>query len=296
MSSLGDIYRFVLITLSIVLVAMLGGVFWRRATGRALAPRPSYVAQPHPRTAAARFSDSFAGTSTIEETGTMTASLSPDWWLSSGGLMYIKNGSAQTVQGDLAADSKWRQKYAANNPTDTDNGRHPQNIFRLVTRSQFGQLNQEAYFRIESDELSASPQRNASNGLLFFNRYQDEDNLYYTGLRVDGTAVIKKKIHGTYYTMAEKAVYPGQYNHATSPNLLPKHTWIGLRSTVSTAVDGSVAVTLWSQQGGGAWQQLLEAHDDGRGFGGAPITAAGHGGVRTDFMDVSFRDYSISEL
>ncbi|MDB5178495.1 MAG: hypothetical protein JWN01_438 [Patescibacteria group bacterium] len=249
------------------------------------------------------FSDTFRTSGTLAETGGMGESASPNWWLNSGGLVSFLNGYGQTIQGALPANSRWRQQYDKNNPADTDGGLHPQNIFRLVTRSRFRQLRQEVFFRVDADELSPSSQRAASNGVLLFNRYQDGNNLYYTGLRVDGHAVIKKKqsltkgAGGTYFTMAEKPVFEGEYNRATKPNLLPKQTWIGLRSVVTTLANGTVDVQLWSDLGKtGNWQPLLEATDDGRGFGGAPITADGYGGVRTDFMDVSLRQYSISEL
>ena len=38
--------------------------------------------------------------------------------------------------------------------------------------------------------------------MLLFNRYQDGQTLYYGGVRVDGAAVIKKKLAGVYTTLA----------------------------------------------------------------------------------------------
>ena len=57
--------------------------------------------------------------------------------------------------------------------------------------------------------------------------------------------------------------------------------------------DGSVEVQLLVDQGGG-WNVVLDAVDTGAS-GGAPITADGYGGIRTDFMDVDFESYSITK-
>ena len=125
------------------------------------------------------------------------------------GQMIFENGIGKTIQGDFPEGSKWQKKYEKSNPKDTDNGTHPQNIFRLVTKAKWQNFDQEAYFRINRLNLSSSDNRNESNGILLFNRYEDGDNLYYTGLRVDGTAVIKKKYAGKYYTLSEKVFFPG---------------------------------------------------------------------------------------
>ncbi len=243
------------------------------------------------------FTYSFYVPGTLEEVGSMDQSSSPYWWLNSGAYLYLVDGVGKTAQGNLNMLNKWRLVYAASNPVDTDNGYHPQNIFRLVTRSQWQNFKQEAYFRIKADNLSASPNRNASNGVLLFNRYVDGNNLYYTGIRVDGYAIIKKKKNGAYYTIAYKKVFPGIYNHDISPNLLPKNTWIGFQSFVQTNADGSVTIRLAMDNGKtGVWTPLVEAHDDNKSFGGSAITSTGYGGIRTDFMDVEFDDYKVAHL
>lgn len=191
--------------------------------------------------------------------------------------------------------SKWRLAYARSNPIDTDNGYHPQNIFRLVLRSKWQNYTQQAYFRVDRHNASASPNRAASNGLLLFNRYQDGDNLYYAGVRVDGNAVIKKKKGGTYYTLASKKILPGTYDLTSTPTLIPKDMWIGLRSVVTNGVDGSVFLKLYTDIGKtGQWTLTAEAIDDGKSYGGAAIVSEGYGGIRTDFMDVSFNDYRMT--
>lgn len=200
------------------------------------------------------------------------------------------------MQGSLPAGSKWQRTYAASNPLDTDNGFHPQNILRLVTRSKWQDFRQEAYFRITRDQLSRSPNREGHNGLLLFNRYQDGQNLYYTGVRVDGNAVIKKKINGRYYTMAFRKIYPGTYNRSSNPNLLPKDTWIGLRSEVVNNSNGTATIKLYVDNGRtGKWTLAAEAVDNGKSYSEV-IRAPGYGGIRTDFMDIEFDDYRMTNI
>lgn len=235
----------------------------------------------------------------LHETKWVDRSSSPYFWLTSGGKMILSSGTGKTIQGDLPALDKWRLEYALANPTDTDNGYHPQNIFRLVTRSMWKNFSQEIYFKINRNNLSPSPNRNASNGVLFFNRYIDYNNIYYTGLRVDGAAVIKKKIGGTYYTMAYKNLFPTSppYNRNTNPNLLPKDTWIGMRSEIRDIPGNQVRIKLFVDIGKtGVWVPALEVVDNGRNFGGTVIGNEGYAGVRSDFMDIDFDDYQLIEL
>jgi hypothetical protein len=156
-------------------------------------------------------------------------------------------------------------------------------------------VEQKGYFKIAKDNLSESTNREGHNGLLFFNRYQNGQNLYYTGLRVDGNAVIKKKLNSTYYTLVLNKVFAGEYNRTTNPNLLPHNTWIGLKSVVTNNSNGSVSIKLYMDNGNtGTWTLVAEAVDSGQN--GAPITAAAAAGVRTDFMDVELTRYSLKAL
>lgn len=229
----------------------------------------------------------------LKEAFPIGESTSPYWWVNSGAYMNASAGRGHTALGSLSVADPWRLLYAANNPTDTDNGYRPQNIFRLVTRSEWQNARQEAYFVINKDNLSASSNRNESNGLLLFNRYQDGDNLYYTGVRVDGSAVIKKKQNGVYTTLAYmKGIYPGTYNRSSNPSLLPKNKWIGLRSEVVNLPGGSVSIKLFLDKGwSGNWQLVAEATDRN-----SPIVNSGYGGIRTDFMDVTFENFRFRNL
>ena len=243
------------------------------------------------------FADSFSVAQKIEETGSQSESVSKNWWVNSGAWLQSGNNLGSTVLGDLPTTDRWYKEYAATNTVDTDSGLHPQNIFRLVQRGQWANLTQQAYFKIQKINLSQSPNRNASNGLFLFNRYQTGDNLYYTGLRVDGAAVIKKKINGTYYTMAYKPFLSGSaYDRDKNPNLLPTGTWIGLKSVITTEVNNAVSIKFYVDVNRtGNWVLAVESTDDAKQFGGASITNPGFAGIRTDFLDVLFNDYRIEE-
>jgi len=234
----------------------------------------------------------------LQEAGSLKESKSPDWWLDSGGIMNIGQQEFSTNIGALSEDNKWRKLYNKNNPKDTDEGFFPQNIFRLVTKNQWQNLTQQVYFNIDKTNLSQSENRFEANGVLLFNRYQDGSNLYYTGVRVDGDAVIKKKIDGKYYTLKETPFLTinKKYDRVDNPNLIPINTWIGIRSEITNIGNNTAYIKLyvdWEQKGN--WQLLLEAKDRGNAYGQAPFLQAGHAGIRTDFMDVKFKNYSIKE-
>jgi hypothetical protein len=240
----------------------------------------------------------FSVDGTLEESGSMAESSSPYWWLNSGGKMSLQDGVGTTVQGSLPVNDFWRKLYSATNSLDTGNGYVPQNIFRLVTRSSWRNARQQVYFRATHLNMTASPQRNGSNGVLLFNRYRDGNNLYYTGIRVDGAAVIKKKSGGVYSTLAYKPVFTSSssYDVNQNPNLIPLNTWMGLRSTVKTLADGSVEIKVFlDRNASGQWQEIAAATDNGS-IGGPALTNEGHGGVRTDFMDVVLDDFSIVNM
>ncbi len=284
-----------------VVLLLLGFVFWRcNASLRNTKKRVRGINLPIASLVASKkfFRYSFDSPGMLEETGSMDESSSKFWWVNSGAMLIFEEGHGSTVQGELPENSSWRLLYADHNAESTDNGYHPQNIFRLVTQSKWRSFRQEAYFRIVRDNLSASTHRNESNGLLLFNRYQDSDNLYYAGIRVDGAAVIKKKINANYFTMAYKQVFSGEpYDRTANPNLLPKNTWIGVRSEVRNIRGGTVRIRIFMDDNRTRrWRLVLEAKDDGTSFGGPPFLGQGYAGIRADFMDVEFDDYLITRF
>ena len=257
------------------------------------APQPVPAAQV-PTT----FRYTFNVDGSLAEIGSMENTHSPYWWLDSGGKLVIKDGVGETIQGDLPASENWYQEYARTNPDDTDGGVHPQNLFRLVSRSTWDDVRIEVSFKIVKDNLSKSANRNESNGLLLMSRYgEDGQTLYYSGIRVDGTAVIKKKYKGTYYTMAQEKVFPGTYDRDSRPNLLPHDGWIRLRGETVTNIDESVSVRLYMQdKEPGKWKLLVSARDNSQHEDTKPIVGANPIGIRTDFMDVQFRDIVMEKL
>lgn len=243
------------------------------------------------------FTYSFAVDGVLHESGSEQETTSPYWWVNSGGKMLLKHGTGSTIQGSLATFDRWRVRYSLSNPQDTDDGYHPQNLFRLISRSTWQSPRTEAGFYITEHNQSRSPNRNESNGILLMSRYQDSDTLYYAGVRVDGHAVIKKKYRGTYYTMAETPLFPGTYDREREPNLLPKHTWFTLRMETTTTTEG-VSIALFMRDGDSdVWVPLITATDDGKTYNNTPaITEPGEVGIRTDFMDVQFRSIHIEEI
>jgi hypothetical protein len=239
----------------------------------------------------------FATPGILEESGNLQESRSPYWWLNSGGRLYIAGGIGRTVQDDNAGE-KWRRAYKASNPEDTDEGEHPQNIFRLLTKSKWGSTRQEVKFRLSKIILSESKNRNDSNGVLLMQRYQDRDNLYYAGVRVDGNAVIKKKKEGNYYTLAITPLFYSEalYNRDTTPNIIPGDKWIGIRSEVATDGLGRVHISLSADKNNnGEWQKVIDIIDNGQ-TGGAPIVGPGLSGIRTDFLEAEFDDFRIVKI
>lgn len=228
----------------------------------------------------------------VIEVGSFSESADSNWWVNSGAGFNVANAVGQTVHGDLPLTNPWRTLYAVANPVDTDLGLHPQNIFRLVTKSTWQDFIQQGYFKVDKDNFSQSPNRDGHNGILFFNRYVDGNNLYYTGLRVDGSVIIKKKKGGVYSTLLQKPIYAGTYNRSSNPNLLPHNEWLGLRSIVKTLSNGSVQIDVYTDEGKtGVWKSVASVVDSV-----SPITAKASAGIRTDFMDVSLSDYAVVEL
>ncbi len=232
----------------------------------------------------------------IEEASPMSKSKDKDWWVNSGAYWSVSNGIGRTVAGKLPEKDRWRRLYASSNPEDTDEGYRPQNIARFVTMAKFGNITEQVYFRIVALNKSASENRDASNGVLFFSRYQNGDELYYLGLRVDGRPVIKKKIGGKYPTLANpKAIFRGRYDRERSPNLIPEGKWIGIKAETLNEKEGVRLRLYVDKDADNKWQLAAEALDDGN-FAGTAITRPGHAGLRSDFMDVEYRDFKIDVL
>jgi hypothetical protein len=154
------------------------------------------------------------------------------------------------------------------------------------------------YVTIHDINESKSPNRNESNGILFMSRYSDQYNLYYAGIRVDGFAVIKKKISGIYSTMDYEPLFASSseaYIDLGKKNFLPIDTPIGIRNVVYNPTPTTVRIELYVDlEGTGDWKLVATAEDSMEKYAGPPFLEAGYTGIRTDFMDVTMTDYVIA--
>lgn len=248
---------------------------------------------PPPEDASDPWLYTFNATGTLYEAASPEESSSQSWWLDSGGKLEIGHDIGQTIEGALPAEDDWYKLYAQDNALDTDGGRFPQNLFRLISRFPIGDADVSVKFRIDAVHMTVTPNRGEWSGVFIMNRYIDSDNLYYAGIRQDGHAVIKKKRHGVYYTLAETPLWTDgeAYDSDTNPNLIPGKKWMRMMFRTEET-RGGVALSFYiDEDGTGEWKKILTAQDNGAGD--TPITGPGHIGLRADYMDVSFDDIGI---
>lgn len=248
---------------------------------------------------------SFPANLTLEESENELMSSDKCWWVDSGAYFYVENNVAETLHGSLDQSSKWRKIYAKSNSRDTDNGSHPQNIFRLINKKEWQNIDEEVFFTIDSYHLSSSPNRNNTNGVFLMSRYADSQSLYLAGVRVDNTAVIKRKLNGVYKTLATVSLdnfFNGSssprlaYNRSSQPLLLSIDHVIGIYMQTNNNPDQSVSIIFKVSFDRGPWKTVLSTVDNPNNFHGEKIISPGHVGIRTDFMDVSFKDFSVTEI
>jgi len=240
----------------------------------------------------------------LGESFPMNTSTSQYFWLNSGGKMPIKDGVGGTIQGPLPAIDKWRLLYNKSNALDTGNGYYPQNLFRWVTKSTWTNISQELPFKITKMNLTDTPNRDGYSGVLLFARYaSDGQTTYYAGVRQDGAVVIKKKYKGTYYTMKEVGgIFSNgsPYNKTTNPNLIPENKWMAIKFDVVNKADGTATLDLYLDKNYDlktkrAWTKVASAVDAPNKYGASPVLPANYAGIRTDYMDVLFDNYRLTE-
>lgn len=231
---------------------------------------------------------------TLEEAGSPKESSSVYWWLNSGGTLAIENGTGRSARRGQSVADRWFRAYRTNNALDTDSGRYPQNLFRLISQSEVGDADISMAFRMLGINLTDTPNRDVWSGVFLFSRYRDSDNLYYAGIRQDGHVIIKKKIGGQYHTLAEKEYFKSlrPYERDTNPNFIPGQTWLQLR-LVTKREDDDIRLTLYLKENAG-WEEVLSVLDDG--VGGNAFTEPGRFGIRTDYMDVEFDNYQVTPI
>lgn len=222
----------------------------------------------------------------LDETPSPEKSSHENWWLNSGGQVFLGENSIQTLFGESEIGTRWHQYYKKTSPLDTDQGLHPQNLFRLVSKDVMIGGSQSGTITIQRYHESESQNRNQSNGVFFMNRYLDGDNLYYIGLRVDGNAVIKRKRNGFYTTLVQKKIFEGNYDRDKFPNILPLQTPIAVRGSVQNN-DENVELKLELEKNG-IWEEVIKTVDSS----GDKIVEPGRYGIRSDFMDVKITNYN----
>ncbi len=271
---------------SIALFAVAAYAFF----GRLILETPAFSERtPEHRTAQAAFLYEFSDDGILHESASIAESSSPYWWVDSGGKLIVENGVGTTLSGELSTRDAWRTRYARSSAVDTDDGAYPQNLFRMLTRSEWDDVRIESSFRVTAFNRTDSPNRNDSNGVLLMSRYRDGNNLYYAGLRVDGHAVIKKKFDGVYHTLAEKPVMEKVNN-----DVLPQDEWLTVR--METRTDGTDVIITMARKIDDTWEELLTVRDNGQFEDTPPIRGSYPVGIRTDFMDVEFDDFRAEEI
>lgn len=262
-----------------------------------LSPWPRFVAVTAfcllPALSTHAFEDAFDGVFTLEETASPGTSASAAWWLNSGGRLFFANGTVRTFQGAVPSSDRWFQEYARSSPGDTDGGTHPQNLLRLLTQQAGAIFRQSVSVRVLGTNLSASPQRDRFSGVFLYSRFIDEGNSYVAGVRFDGQAVIKKEVNRIVHTLAIVPLFPGVYDRVTNPTLLPQNHWFSLRTTI-TDVPGGVRILLEVHDPALSphWIRAVEVIDGPGGADGVPFVVGGRAGIRADFMDLEFDDYT----
>ena len=251
------------------------------------------------------FHDNFDRQKVIKEANPMSESLDKNWWVNSGGYLSINNGTASTIQGTLPQNDTFRIGYSSDKSEDTDNGYRPQNIFRMVNRNIWaGNYTAEVYFKYSKyNNITNTMGKNlgADNGVSLMVNYQDENNLYYVGLRADGFAGIKKKMDSDYSVLQNPVkVFPGVYKHYD--NLIPQDKWIGIRAVVEeqrhndTTISGKdqayIAMYIDEKGDGSSWKYVTSYLDQNSTT--TTTFKQGHTGIRTDFIDAQFRDFKVN--
>lgn len=271
--------------------------FVRRWTGRGLRSlRLSALSALIATSSAGAFEETFDRDGVIEEASRAAVSRSPRWWVSAGGRVTFEDGTARTIQGSLPAWDPWARAYARSKPVDTEGGRRPQNVFRMVTRETGRNFRQRVSVRIHSTNLAASTERGPFSGIFLESRFLNDNNFYVAGLRFDGQAVVKKRREAEAFTIGVAPVYPGTYDRQSRPNLLPEDRWFSIRSTIADVPGGvQILLELHDPALGADWIPVLEVLDGPGGPDGEPIRGAGSAGIRTDFMDVELENYLVFE-
>ena len=219
---------------------------------------------------------------------------SPDWDMTSGSLFRQTNTAGTGVPDSCAPD-----KFSSSCTNS--------NVFRLNTKRTFsGNIKVSLALKNNSEIHDSNCNSNDTcwHGVHSWLRYQSQFDLYYVSInRADNLVVIKRKVpcgsdnQGTYFTL-------GQATHAWTVG-----TWQHLSMTIQTNGNGTVTLKVYDDdtntlitQGvdsGGTnpnWTSGCTAPGRYATAQYPPITAAGSVGLRGDFDNFNFDNFTVTSF
>jgi hypothetical protein len=194
-------------------------------------------------------------------------------WIATSGSLFVRDNAAWTGVPD-------RGVPGPRSATRTDSS-----VFRIVTRrANFQNVTVSFSLLIRRFMPASSGPTPGWQGVHVFLRYQSPDLLYVVSVdRVDGVIVMKKKVPGgssgggTYYTLvkAQGSAVSGRWEH--------------VRVSAVNDGEGGVRLLLWLNG-----RLRLQAVDNGIGDT-APITQPGRVGIRGDYTEFMFDDFTVAK-
>lgn len=100
--------------------------------------------------------------------------------------------------------------------------------------------------------------------------------------------MIKKKENGIYSTLA----YASLFSPEEDGNAIPENEWLTLTMHTENTASNTVHIAVVFSKDGS--ESRIEALDTPRE--GSPLFERSHNGIRSDFFDAEFSDYSVEEL
>ena len=221
---------------------------------------------------------------------------SPDWQMTSGSL-FAKDGVFWSGVPD-SCDSG--PNALSTNCTHSD-------VFRLNSAASFGGNVKVSFSLMQLQDIHSSncnTNDTCWHGTHIWLRYQSQFNLYYASVnRADGDVVLKRKVpcgsdnSGTYIVLGNYV----KHNYATG-------SWNSYSVTIQTNTDGSVTLKLYDDNvnsnvpvvtgtdNGGTNPNWTTSCKTSGAYPSAhyqPITASGGVGVRGDFANFEFKDFTV---
>ncbi|MCA9308573.1 hypothetical protein KC980_03600 [candidate division WWE3 bacterium] len=209
------------------------------------------------------------------------------WNIVSGGILNIKKSVLSTNIGELNTQNPVYKLYQNKAPIDSDNGKHPQNLFKITTKRSYINSTQKITYKIKKLNLSDSPNRNNTNGIFLLSKYKNEQTYYKAGLRVDGNFIISRTLNGETQILAAKTYFLGDYDRTQTPYLINTSEEDLLKFETIETKDGVMLKLYYRDTPKRDWFTMLEVFDPTD----MAIVSKGKNGIQTDFMDVEFTNY-----